>query len=434
MSVLNKPSIALLSETNLDERCWHSILISLCRGFAALVVAAAHVRGETMPSLRSLPDPTLWYQALTFFTGFAHQAVVVFFVVSGWLVGGSLLNRLNQPNVIRDYCIDRITRLWMVLIPAFLLTILLASLTGDVDPAHFDLARGNEFSASAFAGNLLGLQDLLVPRFGGNYALWSLAFEMWYYVVFPLALLAFVGRKKTIRVAAAVAALAIASQLSVDILLYFSVWTLGVLFSRIRFELDKVSLALLLVLFAMVAVQVRLSGYVDRCSEESFPQDLFYSLLFLVLLSSQQRKFDPRSRTVRWLKSLGDSLSKFSFTLYVMHVPLVLFITSLMRDHFGIAQLSPEKFSHLAMYLTLLSVILMLSYGTYCLFEVHTHKVRALLREALSPRISTRASATGARPGAAGGARAAIFSAPMRRIQPAPGQQYCERTADKQSV
>lgn len=426
MSVPSKPSITLLSETNLDERCWHSMLMSLCRGFAALIVAASHVRGETMPSLRSLPDPTLWYQGLTFFTGFAHQAVVVFFVVSGWLVGGSLLNKLHQPNVIRNYCIDRITRLWVVLIPAFLLTLLLAWLSGGVNPSRFDNAPGNEFSSSAFAGNLLGLQDLLVPRFGGNYALWSLAFEMWYYVVFPLALLAFVGRKKTIRVAAAIAALAVASQLSVDILLYFSVWALGVLFSRIRFELDRVSLALLLGLFAVVAVQVRLSGYVDRCSEESFPQDLFYSLLFLVLLSSQQRKFDPRSRTVRRLKKLGDSLSAFSFTLYVMHVPLLLFITSLMREHFGIAQLSPAKLSHLAIYVTLLSVIVMLSYGIYSLFEAHTHKVRALLKQVLSSRTSQRAGATGA--------LAAILSASRRRLQPALAPQHRDRTAETQSV
>jgi peptidoglycan/LPS O-acetylase OafA/YrhL len=83
-------------------------------------VAAAHLRAECSPACAEHGRSALWYQVLAFFTGFAHQAVLVFFLISGWLVGGSLLNKLGQPDALLSYAIDRITRLWTVLMPTFL--------------------------------------------------------------------------------------------------------------------------------------------------------------------------------------------------------------------------------------------------------------------------------------------------------------------------
>ncbi|WP_082491578.1 sugar transferase [Duganella sp. Leaf126] len=106
-----------------------SVLIDWLRGLAALQVAAAHLRAQVFPGLSTVSDPPLWYQGLAFVTGFAHQAVLVFFVLSGWLVGGVFLDRSrNMPpaQALRDYALDRATRLWTVLLPAFLLMLALA--------------------------------------------------------------------------------------------------------------------------------------------------------------------------------------------------------------------------------------------------------------------------------------------------------------------
>jgi peptidoglycan/LPS O-acetylase OafA/YrhL len=170
----------------LDSNSVHSLLISLMRGLAAVQVAAAHLRSEMFPGLREMADPPLYYQLLAFGTGFAHQAVVVFFLISGWLVGGSLLNRIGQPGALVSYAIDRATRLWTVLVPAMCLMLAVGIVITEADPARADFAAANEYSAASFAGNLLGLQTVLVKNFGGNYALWSLANETWYYVQFPL--------------------------------------------------------------------------------------------------------------------------------------------------------------------------------------------------------------------------------------------------------
>lgn len=160
MSSIAAPRIKVLERTNLDQAYQRSILISVLSGLAAFQVVAAHLRAQLFPGLRSLPDPSIWYQALAFFTGFAHQAVVVFFLLSGWLVGGSLLNKLDTPKAMIFYAIDRISRLWIVLVPAFGLTILIASLTKSVDPGRVSYSIENEYSVLSFFGNLFGLQDM----------------------------------------------------------------------------------------------------------------------------------------------------------------------------------------------------------------------------------------------------------------------------------
>src|SRR5215217_3717130 len=97
-------------QSQLSENSMQSLLMNLLRGIASLQVAAAHLRSELYPGLRGLDEPGVPYMALAFLTGFAHQAVIVFFLISGWLVGGSLLNRIGQPCALRSYAIDRITR------------------------------------------------------------------------------------------------------------------------------------------------------------------------------------------------------------------------------------------------------------------------------------------------------------------------------------
>lgn len=221
MSLISLPQFKVLPRTNLSQDYNHSILIAVLRGLAAVEVAAAHLRAQVFPSLKGMQNPTLWYQALAFFTGFAHQAVVVFFLLSGWLVGGSFLNKMRDPLSIKHYAVDRVTRLWIVLIPAFVLSLIIAGMTRAVDLGSVSFAPDNEYSMTAFLGNLFGVQEMAVPRSAGNFPLWSLANESWYYVLFPLLAMSFCGKTTISRIAAAAACVLIAVSLPGRITLYF---------------------------------------------------------------------------------------------------------------------------------------------------------------------------------------------------------------------
>lgn len=389
--MMTMPRLRWLDESQLGGDSYHSLLISLLRGLAAMQVAAAHLRAEMFPSLRALPDPSLWYLGLAFATGFAHQAVVAFFLISGWLVGGSLLNKMAQPQAIRAYAVDRITRLWTVLVPTFVFMLLLGIGMDVLTPRAVDFSASNDFSVLSFAGNLLGLQTIAVRNFGGNYVLWSLANETWYYVLFPLLLLLFKARSVGGRAASAAAIMLIAAVIPPVITGYFSIWLLGVAFSRIRIECGNGFRIVLLMLAVPVSVYYRLTGSNDDMVADSYVQDLVCSLVFLPFLSSTQVKADPASKLVKPLAAVAKFLSEFSFTLYVMHVPLIGMLRFAGVAMFGSDRLSPSKPLHLAIYFGMLLVLLLCAYSFYLLFESQTGRIRHRVKELLfHPAPATR--------------------------------------------
>lgn len=391
-----RPAVHFLKESQLGQDSWHSLLISLLRGAAALQVAAAHLRAELMPGLRTLEHPALWYQALAFLTGFAHQAVIVFFVISGWLVGGSLLNKLGQPEAIKLYAIDRVTRLWTVLIPTFALVLLIGGVIGEIDPRSLDFSPTNEYSALSFVGNLLGLQTVTLPRFGGNYPLWSLANESWYYLMFPLLMLSMSGASTGRRVLAAVVLVAVATILPTFLVLYFSIWLLGALFSRVRIECGAAPRLAVLLLLVGASVYFRLTGNNDEFGSESLGQDFLLGFLLLLLLSSSMAPLG-RSRAIAGLNRVGQFFSNFSFTLYVIHVPLLGLLAWVGVQIVGKSQLGAESPQDLAVYLAMLMLLVVFAYGFYRLFEARTYAVRRLMKNLFVGRLPVAARAAPAK-------------------------------------
>jgi peptidoglycan/LPS O-acetylase OafA/YrhL len=375
------PKLMFQRHGQLGEDCWHSIVISLLRGLAAVVVAAAHLRSELYPGLRTVADPSLWFQGFAFATGFAHQAVLVFFVISGWLVGGSLLNKIGQPGAVTNYAIDRATRLWTVLIPTFGLTLLFGLGTGVLLPSAMDFTVANEFSALSFAGNLLGLQGVALANFGGNYALWSLANETWYYVLFPLLVVLFSARRITSRLASVVALVVAVNLLPVEIILYFAIWLLGVAFSRVRIECGTGLRWAWLVPLAAASAYFRLTGDNDRFDQTTLGMDLVLSLMLLALLSSLQFSAAPASKLARPLARIGKFFADFSFSLYVLHLPLIFLLKHVALTQFGLRQLSPSASLHFAVYLGMLATLLLGSYLSYLLFESQTYRIRRIVKD-----------------------------------------------------
>lgn len=377
------PRLRLLNESRLGPHDWQSPLISLLRGLAALQVAAAHLRAQVFPGLSTLQEPSLWYVGLSFFSGFAHQAVVVFFVLSGWLVGGSLLDRIGKPHALRDYTIDRLTRLWIVLLPAFVLMLLLGLGTGELDPNAPRLADLSPWSLATLLGNLAGVQTMAVPAFGGNFPLWSLAYETWYYALFPLLLLGMRPGNTQARLAAAAAAVALAFCLSSGIVLYFLVWLMGAAASRLRIDAGRLQRCAGWLLFGALAAGLRLQGQDGDLDARSLGRDVLYSAVFLVCLCSAGRR-DPAA--MRPLVSIGAFLAGFSFTLYVLHVPLL----RMLWAYRGGELLSTDDPASIAVYAAMLAIVVSLSYLIHLPFEAQTARLRRFIKQFLPGRVGAK--------------------------------------------
>ena len=127
---------------------------------------------------------------------------MIFFVLSGFFIAGSAATAVRRGRWSwAEYAVSRLTRLWVVLIPALVLTLILdkggmwlTNGAGYDGRYHAWILSGPsaaappDLSITAFMGNLAFLQTVVTPVFGTNGPLWSLTYEFWYYFLFPFLL------------------------------------------------------------------------------------------------------------------------------------------------------------------------------------------------------------------------------------------------------
>jgi peptidoglycan/LPS O-acetylase OafA/YrhL len=101
-----------------------SVALDWVRGTAALAVLLGHVRAFVFAPYSGSPHFRLAFAPFYILTMLGHQAVIVFFVLSGFLVGGGLLQRVAVGKEVElvPFGIARFSRIYTVLIPALILT------------------------------------------------------------------------------------------------------------------------------------------------------------------------------------------------------------------------------------------------------------------------------------------------------------------------
>lgn len=315
--------------------------LDLIRAIAAWAVMWGHVRGNFFVDFQHLAQRSLALRALYFVTGFGHQAVMVFFVLSGFLISSSVLHSyLSGRWSWRDYAINRSSRLYVVLIPGLLLGLLWDKLGSTIFPAtglysHPLAAFGgavaqNQITLGTFIGNLCFLQTILCPTFGSNGPLWSLANEFWYYVLFPLALFAGIAWvKRAVARAAALTILAasLAAFLGWDKLIGFLIWLAGcgLVVASSRLQMKSKRQLIPYMLFSSAALAGCLvAARIDRPPVLGSDLALGIACAFF-LFGVLHLNFGGRNDLYR---RVAHFFAGYSYSLYVLHFPFVLFLTA----------------------------------------------------------------------------------------------------------
>jgi peptidoglycan/LPS O-acetylase OafA/YrhL len=369
-----------------------SVHLDALRGFAAFSVLLNHLRDALFVDYGAIARHNPLTGAAYLVAGLGHQSVIVFFVLSGYLVGGSVLRSVRTGGWSwRAYLLARLSRLYVVLLPALLLG-------GALDWLGMHMA-GTEAVYSGNSGmhalvinvhstltwpilaanslflqtiNLPGIGTYPVPTFGSNGALWSLSYEFWYYLAFPvLVLLLARSRSWQMRAISCLGLLVWGWFVGSSIVLLGIPWLMGALiaflpaFPARRPWTRGLAIVLALTFFGAGLVQGKLLS--------SLPSDLVLGLAVtaMIWVTLHCATAPLPAFYVHTARRAAHS----SYTLYLVHLPMVIFLKASLQ--------LPRAYPGWHVFLAgagVLAAIVLYAQLVYEAFEKNTDRVRRWIR------------------------------------------------------
>jgi peptidoglycan/LPS O-acetylase OafA/YrhL len=324
----------------------------------------------------------------------AGEAVIIFFVLSGYLVGGSVIRSLRRGSWSwSNYLVKRLTRLYVVLIPALAIGLGLDCLgshvfgAGSVYTSPPGIGIVTTFNLmvrlrwTVFAGNLLFLEGIRVPIAGTNVSLWSLANEFWYYLVFPmLCLTAMAGRRIGERILWCLLAIVTLCFVGKAIAVLFLIWLMGaavsVLPRKVRISKVKRLSAASLLLLLLLMLSVRIARW------PTLPADLVIGLATSLLIYLLVQQTQESKNTV--YRRVAGFFSHISYSLYLFHLPIAMFLAGILNTPWYPWISSPR---YVLAFLAADSGIVVCVYGLWWLFERNTDFIRRFVFGSRGPAV-----------------------------------------------
>jgi peptidoglycan/LPS O-acetylase OafA/YrhL len=343
----------------------HYQWLDLTRFLAAFLVVLSHARGTVFEKYGALDPGSQGVVTFAFYfiARIGHEAVVVFFVLSGYLVAGKALERMIGGTFDQvDYAIDRVTRIWIPLIPALIFSAFLSN--------HFPTEIPGVW---VWAGNLFGLQTVIVPNLCGNAPLWSLAYEIWFYILAYA-----IGRqlmRKSVDLISLFLFLSFAlvfTKLSVH---YLACWIIGALFYLKPHGLSVRTNLLIsgpLLIASVIGLQLTSEGHFGFLSE--WP-DVRPVLELLLAVSTASLCVSLVTFPSNWISRVSVKFSAFSYTLYLVHYPIL----CALANH-GWQRITVLNAAAYGLFALVVLGCLAVSWVMYLMFEKNTAFVRSKLK------------------------------------------------------
>lgn len=254
----------------------------------------------------------------------AQSSVMIFFVMSGFLIGVSVQSNISRNGSfdLISYAKSRFLRIYPPLLFAIILCFILSSLapiffeSGSASfmiPDAFTRGKSLEMPAKEILASLTFMNGFLPVGANFNSPLWSLPYEVWYYVVF--------GLLATLRPGLVILGLIfffVISMANDRFMAYSVIWGAGFAMS---FLLSRTAYAK-----ALCVIGLAYFGYQSYLNAGTFLDGttdlemykITFGLAFSMLVYIALFIYDLPFKVLK--KS-----SKISYTLYITHFPVMLF-------------------------------------------------------------------------------------------------------------
>lgn len=319
-------------------------------------------------SLLEEGSQNLFTRILFFITSLGGDAIVAFFILSGFLVGGRTLEKLCRGEVVSptSFALSRFVRIIIPLAAVLLINCL------------FNILQGLPNDPWRLLGNLLCLQGAFVIPEPGIGVLWTMPYIVWFYVlVWAFILLA---QKNSYTVLCGVLVLVITlwvfAHLGGNVFYLFEV-SCGVFSYFLAKKKMSKTIYTGAIITAIIATGLcHLSG--SSISFQSLPIDkLFFTALQVVsyaVVIGLSVRYAPHSRNAIRFESVMSHLSKFSYSLYLIHLPIIM-----MMVYCGIERLPYVNYWSLLLYLSGIAVCVFSGWILYVCVEKPANKLKSIL-------------------------------------------------------
>lgn len=340
--------------------------LDLIRFIAAVLVVAVHVRSDFFMTYSELPaeSKNIITQLFYFINSFGFDAVVVFFVLSGFLVGGKNLARLQHDSgiSIKQYAINRFFRIGVPLVSSLILIIIV------------DLLVGKKSNWIGLLGNLVALQGILVQDEGGVF--WTLSYEVWFYILIGGLLLVL---KNSSRKVLGFILLAVSLAAFMALINYFLyILAFGILAYYLKdFRINRSFLLLIVFLAGVITILSHLaapSKARDVSIYSWINRDMLVVLygLIISILMSQVVYMKPKIKILSKIEHSGTFLASFSYTLYLTHYQVIRLMHYMNFEIFN-----KVSFYTVLMFSLQILICIIFAYLFYLLTEKQTNKIKS---------------------------------------------------------
>lgn len=274
------------------------------RVVAAILIVIGHVRAALLPKYAELPiaAQTLWTKLFYQITALGHESVILFFVISGFLVGGRSFVRIARGEFCwKVFLLERFSRIMLPLTGALLLFALSV------------LLMGGSVNWQDWWGTLLCVQGIFTaPAIG---PLWFLAYEAYFYILVALCGIIFGGRSRDFtRLMAMLGVAAVFLAFSRLSPLYLFVFILGTLsfFTADQWRRNEALIGTALLVIQIAAISIFHPKWF-------YFNDLTTALLYCIIIRNAIH-WQPRLKPFIAFEAWGHKTAKYAYSVYLNHM------------------------------------------------------------------------------------------------------------------
>jgi peptidoglycan/LPS O-acetylase OafA/YrhL len=298
---------------------YSSIILDILRILAAAIVLIFHIAGHW----------SITNNSITKMSRAPHGGVVIFFVLSGFVIAYTAIQR-NRGGM--QYFQARFSRLYSIVIPALVITGIIQVAVYYLDKdLYLGFARGLSLPRYILSG--LFVNEIWFFSAGPpiNGPLWSLSYEFWYYIIFGLFLYKRKGRKWLIP---GIIGCLIPGP---KILLMMPIWLFGYLAYRIPRPNITISqswvmfsiltIASFISIFYIQPLPYKIGGDQPLTFAGQFLTD-WITGIFIALALWIIPPYEGKVKWValtKWIRNIAD----LTFPIYILHFPFIVLYDAL---------------------------------------------------------------------------------------------------------